>query len=355
LENTPGGGLKYLTGPSSDTEYLIKNIKKIVPHPSTWMKNLYTTNDLTKIEGGTQYRSVFKDMKELHDSDYKNRIKRFKSVISQLKYALKTMIRPKIVFLISEGVSKNAFKIEFDSSNKLKEKNSFKAHLFNQLKDIVRAVNYGGSVLYTINPQNITKSVDRGASGEMSLRYMASESGGKYFAGSNTEKIIKRIKKTTAAYYELAFSAPPKFGEQLKITVKCSRKGVRIHTLNYSERNRPYHEMVTVQKKLFAFDAVTGGSWSRMVGEVNKTKFKKQKRDNNKWKLTVDLPEKMRNSNLDIFLINTDPKLDKVDIDFKTKKSPEKLELDINKLKNKNQYFVIIEPSIPSCIYNKIF
>jgi VWFA-related protein len=350
IENTPGGGLKHLAGPGGSRENLIKQVEKIVPQRSIWSKNLFSTDPGRGSRQGSP--------RGLEVMEYKATVRRFSKVLSRLKYALKTITQPKIVFLISEGISKGAFK---EGSNiKRGPESSFytrafmKTHFFNYLKEIVKAVNHGGSVVYTINPQHIERSLDEGVSGEMSLRYLADESGGKYFAGSDVEKIIKRIKKTTAAYYELAFHIPAQLGDNLELTIKCKRKDVKVHTLSHSERNRPYHQMEPVQKKIFALNVVSGGSWSRLLGRVMEAKFKIIKKEKNQYCLNVELPGEMKNRNLDVCLLYLEPTTEAVDMDFETIKANESLELKFLRKKNKRQFFVIIDPTIPYCIYNRI-
>jgi VWFA-related protein len=354
IENTFSGGLKHIAGPGGNRDLWLKNIKKIAPlPPPIWMRKLYQTNDLTNIEGGSEYRMLTGSRKSIEKIEYKNIVRRSSHILSQFKYALKTITEPKIVFLISEGVAKGAFEESVDPVDP-KRGLFVKTYLFNYLNEIVKAVNQGGSVLYTINPQNIEKSIDQGASGEMSLRYLASESGGEYFAGSDTDKIIKRIKKTTAAYYELAFHIPAQLGDNLELTIKCKRKDVRVHTLSHSERNRPYHKMEPVQKKIFALNVVTGGSWSRMVAMVTKAKIKKIKKEKGLYNVNVELPAEMKNRNLDVCLLYLGPTTEAVDMDFETIKVKESLDLKIPRMKNKRQFFVIIDPTIPYCIYNRI-
>lgn len=354
IENTLSGGLKHIAGPGGSRDLWLRNIKKIAPIPQPiWMRKLFQTNDLTNIEGGGEYRVVTGSPKSIDKIEYKNMVRRFSHILSQFKYALKTITEPKIVFLISEGVAKGAFEESVDPVNP-KRGLFVKTFLFNYLNEIVKAVNQGGTVLYTINPQSIEKSIDQGASGEMSLRYLADESGGKYFAGSDTKKIIKRIKKTTAAYYELAFHIPAQLGDKLELTIKCRRKDVKIHTLSHSERNRPYHQMDPVQKKIFALNVVTGGSWSRMVAMVTKAETKKIKKEKGLYSVNVELPAEMKNRNLDICLLYIDPATEAADMDFETMKVNGSLELKIPRKKNKRQFFVIIEPTTPYCIYNKI-
>jgi VWFA-related protein len=353
IENTPGGGLRHLAGPVDDRAYIVKKIKKIALQQSFWMKNLYTTNDLTNIEGSVHYRGMQTSRKSMDKVEYKNMIRRVSRVLSKLKYALKTITKPKIVFLISEGISRGAYEELVNPRNPRQGKYA-KPWPFRYLMDIVKAVNEGGSVLYTINPQNINKSVDEGASGEMTLRYLADESGGKYFAGSDAGKIIKRIRKTTAAYYELAFLVPPQIGNQLELDITCKRKNVKVHTLSHSERNRPYDKMEPVQKKVFALNLVTGGSWSRMLAKVNRAKYKKSKKEKNLYTITVKLPEIMTNRDLDIFIIHIDPTAQSVDMAFNTGKASEKLELGVQRKKGRDLFFAVIDPAAPYCIYNKI-
>lgn len=354
IEYSSGGGLKHIAGPDEDREQLLEKVKEIVPKPSNWMKKLYSTNDLTNIEGDRSYRSMSSQASQrMEDLRYKTEVKRFADILSRFKYALKTISKPKIVFLISEGVSKGAFGEPVDPHN-AERGNFVKTHLFSYLQQIIKAVNQGGSVLYTINPQSITKSVDQGDSGDMSLSFLAGESGGKYFSGSDTKKIIERIKKTTAAYYELAFPVDPQLGDQLQLTIKCKRKDVRVHTLNHSERNRPYHLMEPVQKKIFALNVATGGSWSRMLGPVTKASFKRIKEEKTHYSINVVLPMEMQNRNLDVFLLYIDPAAEGVDMTFGTVNAAGSLELEINRRKNKRQFFVVIEPDTPYCIYNEV-
>lgn len=218
----------------------------------------------------------------------------------------------------------------------------------------MKSINSGGSVLYTIKPQDNAAAIAEGVSGEMSLRYLADESGGKYFEGSDPGIVIKNIKKTIAAYYELAFPMPPQLGDNFTLAVKCSREDVRVHNLTHTKRDKPYRQMEPVQKKIFALDAATGGGWSRMTGTVAAAKHKKVKQDKIECLLAVELPEEMKNHSLDIFLLDMDPNTEVVDMNFETVEVKEHLELKMNLPKNKKQFFVIIEPISLWCLYNEV-
>lgn len=348
VENAPSGGLKYIGGPEETRNDLIKKVRKIAII-SRLRRDLFSTQDLTKIEGGAEWRGITNIGRWSEKLEYKNMVKHFSHSLSQLKYALKTITRPKVVFLISEGIAEALLKSKDERGETV---------VF--LKKIINAINQGGSVLYTINPQSITKSIDQGASGEMSLSYLAGESGGKYFAGSNIEKIVKRIKKTTAAYYEISFTFKPKVNERLKLDIKCKRPGVRIHTLVQFEANKPYNRMELVQKKLFAFNVATGGSWSRMVGNVEKIKarnIKKEKSPNGiGYTFEVEIPGSFQEDNIEAFFIRFEPKSQALDIQVDTLdlKGKPRQQFTIKGKQKESFYTVLIEPAATNCIFVKL-
>lgn len=339
---TEQNGLKHLIGPENDHKQLLKSIRKIVPQPSTWIKKLYNTQDLTNITGGNYYKSPAGGASRgLDKIQYQNLISRFSHVLKRFKYALKIITEPKIVFLISEGVANGAI-LE-----------NFRLYLFKYFKQVVESVNRGGSVLYAINPQDIISSLNYRGSGDMSLQYMARESGGRYFSGSDTAKIITEIKKTTAAYYELAFLIPQNVKDQLDLKIECKREGVRVYTLNHSERSIPYIKMESVQKKIFALNVATGGKWSRLMGQVVKARFKIKKKDQDRV-IQLNLPESLKNRTLDIFSLKMNPGSGAVDIDYSQLSAKSELSLAVRHVPQKLQYIVVIEPVSTTCLYDKI-
>jgi hypothetical protein len=197
---------------------------------------------------------------------------------------------------------------------------------------------------------------DRSSSGQMSLRYLASESGGKYFAGAKPEKIVERVKKTTSAYYEVFFQVIPDMGKNMTIKLECNRKGVNVHSLMHSERNVPYIKMEAVQKKIFALNVVSGGTWSRMVGTIRQVKYKRSKiKGKEKYiALTIPIPKAMQNKKADVFLVRMDPKTQSTQIDRAKQVLSQTATLQLKPIKKANQFFVIIEPNMPYCVYNKI-
>ena len=392
LENNPIGGLKYIGGPEKDGNVLIKKIDDICAPPEKWSRDIFSSRILTEnvdVDPITDPRLESTKWKPLRDSlinseklRYQHQVMYFSHVLSQFKYALKTIDKPKIVFLISEGIATGAFRAAIGSSNSsssdettgsgapskgfdsllTKDESTvfdhnkiYSAFMLRYLVDVVKSINSGGSVLYTINPRRTDDLNDDEASGEMSLRYLAGDSGGKYFAGSKPEKIVERVKKTTAAYYELFYALLPNMGADMALRVECKRKDVRVHSLIHTERNRPYLNMEPVQKKIFALNVVTNGNWSRIVGRVMKAKFKKTgSTKDNLMTIQVPLPSVMQNCKIDMFSIGMDPKTQETSVNLVGSQATDVVNLKIKNKKEVNQFFVIIEPTTPYCIYNRI-
>ncbi|MCX6583504.1 MAG: hypothetical protein NT166_25295 [Candidatus Aminicenantes bacterium] len=399
FENSIFGGLKYIDGPSDSQEKLLEKIAKLRRPIERWTTHLFNTRDLLNnidfsIE--TEERMENEQWKKLRDfyldseaMRYKHQVEHFCRVLSQFKYILKTISKPKLVFLLSEGMADGAFKMKLlktemkvetdprrESDAELRrrqfetilvkperdvfqEDKAYSTDLFRYLDEIVKSINYGGSVIHTINPGRPNDTNDAGVSGEKSLRYLAGESGGGYFTGSDTQEIAKRIVKSTSAYYEMVFYIDPALGDNLQVELKCKRNGVRVYTAGQTEGGRSYRDMDPVQKKMFALNVVAGGSWSRNTGKVMLVPYRKfpvAKNDKEDfYTLDVPLPNQMKNKKLDIFLIQKDLETNRVDMSlvYRDAKNWVKIKIKSRGSENLEKFFVIIEPLDTYCIYNK--
>jgi len=365
LESNPKSGIRYVVGPDRDKKKLAKGIKEVVKiagqryfSPQTFLRSAGVTPNAAQQDGPNSraYRErMFEIAMEIVEGDrkeYRKQLMVFLHSLSQMKYALKTVTQPRMVFLISGGIPASSLGRHY-------------VRYYKFMGSAAKAINYGGSVLYMINPVPVT---NLGIT--HSLKFMAEESGGKYFGGSDLKKIVTRVKKHTRAYYELAFYPGERNKPQddkLRIKIKCKRKGVNVNTVNYSERGKPYREMETIQKKLFALSVVTGGSWSRIVGKVKKVKFKKLKTGKNRARaklfkgkgkhkharISVPIPETMRKA-VDVFVVNLEPETMKADIGISHQTANEKMEIDLPVVEGRQQYVVIVEPEQTRCLYNQV-
>jgi hypothetical protein len=382
MENKAGAGPRHIAGPDESRKSIVKKIGKMKLPTGKWDRNLHLsrewnpeadTDAFDVVHNAAALENLSNKAKYMEKLAYKNQVHQFSTFLSRFKYALKTIKRPKVVFLLSEGISRAAFKNlseepeaeqygKFHSAfrkteKRVNEKNeSREMRLFMDLQKIVKAINEGGSILYTINPGRARH--DEEAAGEMSMRYLANESGGQYIAGSNSKKIIKKLKKTTSAYYELAFLATPDMGKTIDLKITCKRDGIKVNTFRRTERRKPYYRMDPVEKKLFALNMVTGGSWSRMVGKVVRIKYRKLRSDKTgpetATMIEVPLPNKMKGRELDLFCIRIDPKTKNVNVELLTRAVKDRANLIIKEQKDTNEFFVIIEPVFTYCVYNQV-
>jgi hypothetical protein len=271
-----------------------------------------------------------------------------------LKYALKTITLPKTVYLISAG---NMDGLRYMAV-------PLHGHYYRFLEEAAEAVTHGGALFYLVNPithQYLAKRAYHVRTKIIpTLKFMANHVGGKYITGSSLKEIIDTTKKSTSAYYEMAFYQDNRSGDNMRIRLKCKRKGVQLTTINYSERNKPYRQMNFTEKKMFALNVVNGGSWSRMVARVGKIDYKnlatpqKIGPAKNFKTIEIQVPPNMRNRMLDFFQVRIDPLTEKAEIVFNKKKMEVKESIRMKVREDKRHYFVIVEPTKPFCIYNRV-
>jgi hypothetical protein len=300
---------------------------------------------------GTELLSSLRRMSsaELNDSrlGYKKQMEQFGKTIREFKYALKTIRFPKAVFLVSGGIQSLSGDFNsYDQANLI--------NYYNTIKQAAIDINKGGSLLFLVNPIPETLAIRN------VLGMMSEVSNAKCVSGRDINEMVTQLKQNTAAYYEVAFSHTPELGENFKIKIKCKRKGVRLNTLEYGEKSKPYAEMPELQKELFALNVVTGGSWSRMVGKVKPTVYRKIEEITGKKKIikkiNVTIPREQRGKKLDIFMLNVDPVTLKADIILDQRMTDEKenLDLEIEAQTGKVQYIVIIEPEKTHCVFTRV-
>jgi len=390
IELHPLKGLNYIGGPETGNKFLVERIKSLKLNFNKWSNELFRqkllgssfSNDLYGVS--EQKTKRFMGLSKAHNESermrYRNQIIRYSSMLSKFKYALKSITKPKMIFLISEGMAQGSFletsrgftsqdgeilkKIAdfkkehsgfnykfqqwstlYDSERKDNFKLLFSGMMLGYLGDIVKSINRGNSVLYSINPAKPSDTHDSNISGEMSLKYLAGESGGEYYAGTNAVEIVERINKNTSAYYELSFLIPENIKKNLHIKIRCKRKGVNVNTVQYTELKKKYSDMDKLQKRVFAYNLARGGKWSNLIAKVVNAKINIKKTEGKKENsFEVEFPEAFVGKNADIFIITEDMKNRKVDIKKRKKvliKATE--EIRIKNEENKKYYLAVVE------------
>lgn len=350
---SPRTGFRYVIGPEKNKTKLIRELEKIYQDPQ-WIL-LVPFRAVGRLIGFTipdrELRTNLNQM-SYHERrtlriKYRNELHRFSRSLQDLKYALKTIRFPKTIFLVSGAFQQLAGDVKYFDQASLSI-----VSYYETMKKAAIDVNKGGSLLYLINPIPETYKIKK------AISIMSKISNAKCIHGSDVDDVLKQVKNNTAAYYELAFSINPELGENFRIKIKCKRKGVKINTLRHGEKPRSYAEMEEPQKKLFALNVVLGGSWSRMVGKVQRVVCQKLGETPKKKiiikKINVDIVKELQDRKLDIFVLNVDPVTLNADIDMFQRKVGEKEIIDVKAQTGRKQYIVIVEPEKNHCIFTRV-
>lgn len=356
MESNQIRGFQYITGPEKDPEKLARALDKI--EKLYLSRRFYldpgTVHELTLVSGNQAVivANVLRmdgDIVTNNKGEYHKEIRVLAQSLQGLKYALKTITLPKTVFLITTNPQKRYLGSRYLSMG---NKGIVPATYYRFLENAAKALNMGGSMFYLINPMMHRSEQERTA-----LKFMTDAGHGKLIHGNNLKEIVEKVKKSTSAYYEMAFYPNKKPGEKTRIKLKCERKGVELISIGYSEQARPYHQMNRTEKKLFALDIINRGNWSRMVAKVGRIKYNKLPKPNpgiSTETIEINIPPKMRNRPLEMVMVHINPETQEAAVQRRIKTSGKKETLQITPMPNRDSYFIIIEPQTPLCIYNQV-
>jgi hypothetical protein len=348
LRISPLIGLDYVIGPEKDKTKLLLTLDKIYQDPG-WVRVV----DSVKASIGSGYAGAELQQMTMHMSylernqirrQYHHDLNRLKNALRDLKLAFKTIRLPKTVFFISGGVQQiiRPGKKNYYSQSSL---------YCRMLMQTSTTLNEGGGLLYAVNPIMKDSRVRKVS------KFMAKVSNAD-INGDNVGDVLKKVKNNTAAYYELAFTPGPKFKERFQIKIVCKRDGVKLNSLRFGEKQKSYREMEVTQKKLFALNVVTGGSWSRIVGKVRGVRYQileeSKKGKNTIKKIGVVLPQMMIGRKADVFVLNVNLDTLDADIEWLPRVVSEKEIIEVKCEKGRAQYVVIVEPDKTYCIFTKI-
>jgi VWFA-related protein len=196
--------------------------------------------------------------KAIEQSIYADCVADFAARIRDLASTLRYVPGPKNIILFSSGITNFVLygKRIGDAYSYYEKYGS--APLRERFSDMCKALAASNSVLYAVNVagQASGRFDDRNLSGELSLKQMASETGGRYFDNiSYYQTINEEIQKMTASYYVLGYYIDEKKdGEYHKIEVKVKRKGCRVYGQKGYFDPKPFSEYTANEKSLHLID-----------------------------------------------------------------------------------------------------
>jgi hypothetical protein len=340
LESNQISGFQYVIGPEKDKNKLndaIQNIVKRYMRRRVWltqkMPRAGDFSDPKSYELALQmFGSAYHDAQREREQ-YRQDIRIFADSLLQLKYALKTITQPKTIYLVSAGLIPGAM--------------GNSATYWGFLQEAAKAINYGGSMFYLINPLK-----QKYPGGGTELKFMTDQVGGKLITGTNPTDIVTKIKKSTSAYYELVYYPEKKPDKKNRLQLKCKRSGIELITIHYIEQRTPYRDMSDLEQELFVLNVVNGGSWSRMAAKVETVGYRTL--DPQLTAIEVPIPPALKDRIVDLFLVDIDPKTGRAHFQRYHKIVGETEQIRFQVKKDREQFFVFIEPQQLLCIYNHI-
>jgi hypothetical protein len=381
MENSLFGGLKLIGGPEKDKKKLKKFLGKISRLPESISRE--SGDDIAVRNFKRDSSSSNRVAEKIERWHQKEKVKFFCSFLSQLKYSLEAINQPKLVFLVSEGIEEILF---YESNPYIKEHIVSDTSMVDQLKKLVKEINEGGSLMYTIysgrpklyKTMHDTAPAGKGGGGEgsdhgddftldqmnilpfvrgsgvSSLKDIAVGSGAKFY-DDVSERIVKEIHNSTAAYYELAFVPKTDPGSAMGVKIKCKRKGIRIDSILQAKTDIDYINMKKIQKKVFAINVALKRSWAHTTRNTGEALYWWE--DSQKKNILVKMPKEMNGRLVDVFFVWFDKDFTNPYITMKSRKVKdiETIAIKQKKMdKNRLLYFVIVEPQSTQCIYNQV-
>jgi hypothetical protein len=331
LQLSPIKGLRLIIPRGTGKKPVIEQLKELEPYPGLeeeYRKNFYNRlKYLRSMRSGRHYAPAdyrYKTLKQIkrlfqNEAYYENQTLRFGYFLSKLKNALISIDKPKIVFLLSRTVEKTGGGQDAAEHN-------YSTFFKNHLNLIIKEINESGSLLF-LNSTGLNP-----------------------------------VKNDASSYYELLIPKEFKIRENAQIEIKSTRKGIRLHYPKYMTAARPYGLMDNFQKRMFLLDVILGEPWAQLTGKVRLAGFnfipgkeKKDEPDDEQQQLVqVILPGKMCFRKLDVFAVYINRNTRKVDIDFTESMVKRQLIVPFKNPADNDRFFVVIEPSEFSCIYNQV-
>jgi len=180
-----------------------------------------------------------------------------------------------------------------------------------------------------------------------------------FYGNPDTDQIVKSIRKSTSAYYELGIQLKDLENQDIRMSVKSKRPGVYLHSVRYSEPKKPYEKMEKLQREAIAMDIAADGMWRRVLKDIRTAEYRnidiRKRKKQDYYKIEIDIPEELRDKKLDFFVMRFNDDLSEADVKHKEKVAGDYEILELKTKKEKRQlYFVIIDPETTTVLLNQI-
>jgi hypothetical protein len=339
LSIEPFAGLKYIAGPTRDLDQVARSMKKyIAGKKSDYLleANAMDKNEIQDVYpvgdnrnplaarptglGGTMggmrsyatsthdsaSRITWRD-KRRAASSYASSLMTLDLVLGQFKeYS-------KVVYLYSCGIPDDALldRTEWVSKQPVSMTAPPEITIFmsadtvayDTLTKIGRHLNRNGAILFLVNPSGTRIEENDSASGEQSLRILATESGGRYFEGAEKE-IARQVNSMEEGYYEISFPDRPEYeGQDLNFEIRSNRPAVQIFTVKKVGREKNYPDMTEIEKEVVVLNILNKGPFSQTSWNVSLVAAADVLQDGDRLICQLPLPPDLARSEWTVFKI----------------------------------------------------
>jgi hypothetical protein len=265
----PFSGLHYIYGPTQDLKLLSEHIEKYIagkkadylmksseidssnirsPMPGRSL----TTGGFTRDRRGSSAEQIDRLDKRRMASAYTSSLMTLNLVLGLFRDF------SKVVYLYSCGIPSGALvnraAYPADASGNWYVYFSPDMVSYDTLKLIGEYLNKSGALLFLVNPAGTRVSKSDRDSGEESLRILASESGGKYFEGTEKD-IAKEVNQMEGGYYEISFPDKPEYeGQEMSFEIKSNRPDVTIYTVRKVGRSKDFIDMTPLEQEVLVLN-----------------------------------------------------------------------------------------------------
>lgn len=335
LSIEPFGGLKTILGPTRDRDLVARNIERYVfgkkadrlrtsATDFTGVRNVDPPGrplfDRNPDEPRTPGR--WAALPEKLDAADKRRTA---SIYAQALMTLDLILgyfkdNSKVIYLFSRGIPAEALERKSDGAMdaSIQPEEGVYSDLapdtFNLkvLVNVARSFNRNGSLIFLINPAGKRLSAHDRDSGEPSLRILADESGGRYYAGPD-EEIAREITRMESAYYEISFPDAAEYqGADMDLEIRPLKPDLEICTVKRVSRGREYRQMTRLEKQVLVLNLLDRGPYAQTLLKVVEAEWQPVGFDRGRLHFSVRPPRELSRSEWDVFKVWRKPDAGKI-------------------------------------------
>ncbi len=239
-----------------------------------YLADMKSLEEALSVGGRGEFVNSSEITSKINQINYEGSVTDFATQVKDLASSLRYVPGQKNIIFFSSGIANFVLygkRLEGTSGYYVSLSNNWgNSALREAFSDMSKALASSNCIIYTVNVlgqpsgrfddrmlfQGSGPYDDKNLSGDLSLKQLASETGGRYFDNvKNYETINEEIQRSTGSYYVLGYYIDDKIdGKYHKIGVEVKRKGCRVYGQKGYFDPKPFSEYTTNEKLLQLID-----------------------------------------------------------------------------------------------------